>query len=274
MLLAAGTMAHSYVEAFPSEVEAFCSFAEDLPGPVTFLVDTYDVPGGYEAAIRVIRELGLTDHLGVRIDSGDLARLARETRGTLDGAGLGGARIFVSGGLDEYDLERFRREGVPIDAAGVGTRMGVSADACTLDNAYKLVEFGGRPVLKLSAGKATLPDAKQVWRRLPMDSDVLAEPGESGPAGSEPLLRPVMRDGRRVDGPDTIEAARLRLTRDLAALPERACDLRQPSTPDVVLSSRLRSLRDHTAGLHTAGLHVGAGAAGAAVRSLAGELSA
>ncbi len=241
-LEASGTMAHSYIEAFPSEVDAFRAFASDLPGRTTFLVDTYDTANGVDAAIEVIRELGLSDHLGVRLDSGDLAQLARQTRGQLDAAGLHSVRIFVSGGLDEYDLERFRTLGVPIDAAGVGTRMGVSADAPSLDSAYKLVAFGGRPVLKLSAGKATLPGAKQVWRRFPIESDLLATREEPGPADSEPLLVPVMGGGSRVAPPDTIDAARSRLTRDLGELPSSARDLHEPTAPVAVESECLRAL--------------------------------
>jgi nicotinate phosphoribosyltransferase len=241
-LEAAGTMAHSYIEAFPSEIDAFRAFARDLPGRTTFLVDTYDTARGVDAAIQVIHELGLHDNLGVRLDSGDLVQLARQTRAQLDGAGLRNVRIFVSGGLDEYDLERFRALEAPIDAAGVGTRMGVSADAPYLDSAYKLVAFGARPVLKLSAGKATLPGAKQVWRRFPIESDVLASRQESAPAGYEPLLVPVMAEGSRHGPLDTIEAARRRLARDLGALPSAARDLHEPAAPEVVHSEHLRSL--------------------------------
>jgi len=248
-LEAAGTMAHSYIEAFPTEADAFRAFAVDLPGRTTFLVDTYDTAGGVDTAIEVIRELGLSGALGVRLDSGDLAQLARETRVQLDTARLHNVRIFVSGGLDEYDLERFRADGAPIDAAGVGTRMGVSADAPYLDSAYKLVAFAGRPVLKLSAGKATLPGAKQVWRHSPIDTDVLAMREEPGPASSEALLVSVMLKGARVESPDTIEAARGHLARDLRGLPPVACNLHEPTSPDVVVSKRLRSLTDElTAG--------------------------
>ena len=249
-LKAAGTMAHSYIEAFSTEAGAFRAFAEDLPERTTFLVDTYDTRTGVEAAIGVIRQLGLNGPLGVRLDSGDLARLARETREQLDGAGLPDVRIFVSGGLDEYDLERFRVDKIPIDAAGVGTQMGVSADAPSLDSAYKLVAFGERPVLKLSTGKATLPGAKQVWRRLPIREELLATRNEPGPAGMEPLLVPVMRGGVREGPPDTVAAARQRLERDLDGLYPSACDLHAPTCPPVVLSERLQALRDQvTAGL-------------------------
>ena len=237
-------MAHSYIESFPTEADAFRAFTEDLPGPTTFLVDTYDTLEGVKTAVAVIRDLGLTGSLGVRLDSGNLAQLAQGTRRLLDDAGLPEVRIFVSGGLDEYDLERFRLDGIPIDAAGIGTHMGVSADAPSLDSAYKLVAYGDRPVLKLSAGKATLPGAKQVWRSSRIDDDVLATRAEPGPDGFEPLLAPVMRGGRRVGPPDTIEAARQRLVRDLDGLPSAARDLYAPAAPEATVSTLLRSLTD------------------------------
>lgn len=243
-LRAAGTMAHSYIEAFPTEADAFRAFAEDNPERSTFLVDTYDTLEGVRTAIGVIRELGLEDSLGVRLDSGDLAGLARQTRRLLDEAGFPHVRIFVSGGLDEHDLERFVREGAPIDAAGLGTRVGVSADAPYVDSVYKLVQFGEHPVLKLSADKATLPGPKQVWRRLPIEEDVLATRDEAGPEGFEPLLVPVMVGGARVGPPDTIEEARARLAHDLDGLPPAARDLEEPEAPGVRLSSPLASLTE------------------------------
>lgn len=247
-LRAAGTMAHSYIEAFPSEADAFRAFVEDVPGRRTFLVDTYDTVGGVRTAIEVMRELGLESDLGVRLDSGDLVALSRETRRLLDEAGFPQVRIFVSGGLDEHDLRRFVAEGAPIDAAGVGTRMGVSADAPYLDSAFKLVQLGDHPVLKLSTGKATLPGPKQVWRRLPIEEDVLATRHEPGPEGCEPLLEPVMRGGVRAQPPGTIGAARARLDRDLDALPPQARDLTAPVPPAVRLSDRLAALSDTVAG--------------------------
>jgi nicotinate phosphoribosyltransferase len=243
-LRAAGTMAHSYIEAFEDEAEAFRAFAADRPGQTTFLVDTYDTRRGVERAIEVIRELGAVDDAAIRIDSGDLAAEARWARERLDLAGLAGVRILVSGGLDEYDLERLVREGAPIDAAGVGTRMGVSADAPTLDSVYKLVAYGDRPVLKLSEGKVTLPGAKQVWRRRPTDDDLLAGRDEPAPPGREPLLVPVMVGGTRVGAVGTLLEARDRLQRDLAGLPATAQDLGDPSPPTVRVSTTLAALAD------------------------------
>ena len=124
-LAAAGTMAHSFIEAFADEERAFTAFAEDFPGRTTFLVDTYDTGRGVRTAIEVARRLRLTGPVGVRLDSGDLAGLARSARRLLDEAGLPGARIFASGGLDEYAIAGLVAQQAPIDAYGVGTKMGV-----------------------------------------------------------------------------------------------------------------------------------------------------
>jgi nicotinate phosphoribosyltransferase len=249
-LTASGTMAHSYIEAFPSEAEAFRAFARDRRGAMTFLVDTYDTVGGVAAAIEVIHELGLGDHAAVRLDSGDLAALAHQTRRQLDRAGLSRVRIFASGGLDEHELDRLRAEGAPVDAAGVGTSLGVSEGAPALDTVYKLVAYDDRPVLKLSPGKATLPGPKQVWRGPAGSPDVVATRDEPGPDGYEPLLVPVMVAGRRLGPPDTIAAARDRLDRDLAALPTAATRLRDPQAPVARVSELLQALTDEIAAQH------------------------
>jgi nicotinate phosphoribosyltransferase len=239
-----GTMAHSYVQAFPTEVDAFTAFVQDFPGHTTFLVDTYDSLEGVEAAAAVIKRLGLAQSAAVRIDSGDLNQLARQARKVLDTSDLPGVQIFASGGLDEYDLERFHFEGTPIDSAGVGTLVGVSADAPSLDTVYKLVTLDGRPVMKLSTGKATLPGAKQIWRRHSVDGDFLTTRGAPGLDGAEPLLVPVMREGARQGPPDTIDAAHARLIRDLETLSPVALDLHEPVPPRVTVSPELRTLTD------------------------------
>ena len=250
-LVAAGTMAHSYIEAFATEEEAFRAFAADCPGRTTFLVDTYDTIEGVRTAASVILDLRLHDRedarLGVRLDSGDLLALSIETRRILDEAGLHGVRIFASGGLDEHEIDRLLRAGAPIDAFGIGTRLGVSADAPALDSAYKLVEYADRPVMKLSTGKVTLPGAKQVFR-LPGDSgDVIGLRDEPAPGGASPLLAPVMLGGRRVGPPSTIDEARARCAADVAALPEPARRLDDPRPPPVHVSPALAHLRDRTA---------------------------
>jgi nicotinate phosphoribosyltransferase len=245
-LPAAGTMAHSFIEAFGSEEQAFTAFAEDFPGKTTFLVDTYDTVNGIRAAIEVVRGLDLPGPVGVRLDSGDLGVLAVAARRLLDDAGLSDARIFASGGLDEYAIAGLVARGVPIDAYGVGTKMGTSADAPYLDTAYKLTEFGGRPVMKLSEGKATLPGAKQVHRGP--GSDLIALRDEPPPAGHQPLLTPVMRHGVRLHPAEPLTAARQRCAGALAWLPGPARQLRSPAPVPVAVSPALRTLRQHLAG--------------------------
>ena len=138
-----GTMAHSFVTAFDDEREAFRAFAEDHPARTTFLVDTYDTIVGVDHAIDVIKEMRLPGEVGVRLDSGDLDRLSREVRRVLDHAGLRRAKIFASGGLDEHEVAELVRAGAPVNAFGVGTQLGVSADAPYVDTVYKLVGTTG-----------------------------------------------------------------------------------------------------------------------------------
>lgn len=242
-LQAVGTMAHSYIQAFPTEREAFRAFADDFPESTTFLVDTFDTLDGVRSAIDVIRELGVSARSGIRLDSGDLGELARESRRLLDGAGLADARIVASGGLDEYEIARLLAEGAPIDTFGVGTKMGVSADAPYLDSVYKLVAYGERPVMKLSPAKVTAPGAKQVFRRVdgPFD-DVIGLRDEPIAPEREPLLVPVMRDGRRVDEGDDWHSANERFRRDLLRLPDSARRIERPAQPLARRSRRLDNL--------------------------------
>jgi nicotinate phosphoribosyltransferase len=160
----AGTMAHSYVQAHATQLDAFRSFARRYPRTV-LLVDTYDTLGGVRDVVRLARELGPAFQVtAVRLDSGDLLELSRSARRLLDDAGLRHVGIFASGGLDEDAIAQFVHQGAPIDGFGVGTALGVSEDAPALDMAYKLVSYAQRGCIKLSPGKALLPGRKQVFR--------------------------------------------------------------------------------------------------------------
>ena len=222
-----GTMAHSFVMAFDDERESFRVFAQDHPHRTTFLVDTYDTLRGVENAVEVILEQNPPGEAGIRLDSGDLDRLSREARRILDAAGLAHAKIFASGGLDEHEVAELVRAGAPVDAFGIGTQLGVSADAPYVDTVYKLVEFDGRPVLKLSPAKATAPGRKQVWRGPSEDVIGLRDEAAPGP-NHEALLEPVIRAGRRLAPAPSIEEMRVRFRRDLAALPVKAARLVHP----------------------------------------------
>jgi nicotinate phosphoribosyltransferase len=252
----AGTMAHSYVQSFPSEAEAFRAFARAYRDDAVLLVDTFDTPRGTRRAAEVAAEVAAAGGRvrGVRIDSGDPLPVSREARRILDEAGLGELTILASGGLDEHEIARLVGADAPIDAYAVGSRFGVSADAPYLDMAYKLVEVDGQPTLKLSAGKATWPGRKQVWRAaggLAAGPDLLAEADEPAPAGAQGLLRLAMRDGVPTDAEDA-HAARARWARERARLPPaaRALDA-APLTP--VVSAALQARRDALAARLLAG---------------------
>lgn len=228
-----GTMAHSFVQAFASEREAFAAFARSRPKSLILLIDTYDTEAAARLVVEMAPELAArgTPVAGVRIDSGDLAAHARAVRAILDAGGLHDVKIFASGGLDEQLLARHRAEGVPIDGYGIGTSLTTSTDWPALDCAYKLVAYAFEPRRKRSEGKATWPGAKQVWRRYEsgrMVGDRLGLAEERG--DGEPLLVPVMRGGRRVGPLPSLEEARRRCARELAALPEPLRGL-EPADP-------------------------------------------
>jgi nicotinate phosphoribosyltransferase len=241
-----GTVAHSLVEAFKTELEAFRACAETANGSFTLLVDTYDSLSGVARAIQVAKELAPRGRRldAIRLDSGDLADLARRARRMLDDAGRSDVRIFASGGIDEYEIARLARAGAPIDGYGIGTRLAMSADAPVLDMAYKIVAYGDRPCLKLSEGKATLVGPKQVWRRRARDGrmleDRIAARDESSPGeGWEPLLEPVMRGGRSVPLP-SLEEIRARHRREMQTMPPELLAIETSHAYPVGLSDTLK----------------------------------
>lgn len=242
-----GTMAHSFVEAFGDEAAAFEAFAETFGQASVFLVYTYDSESGLRRAIEVgqkLRDAGVK-MLGVRLDSGDLAAQSKRARQMLDQAGLDEALVVVSGSLDEWRIRELVRGGAQVDVFGVGTRMGSSADAPYLDFAYKLVAYDGRPTLKLSAGKETWTERKQVRRQAEADGrinkDVLGLRHEDGPG--RPLLERVMAGGRRTGARQGWQDAAGRYKAELAGLPEAALRLDDPEAPPVEVSQALKDLQ-------------------------------
>lgn len=250
-LPASGTMAHSFVTAVAGgvaegELGAFRAFAEHYRGDPVLLVDTWDTAGGIDHATVVAKELAAAGRrlAGIRLDSGDIVALARLARERLDAAGLSDVAVFASGGLDEYEIARLLAAGAPIDGFGVGTNFATSADAPTLETVYKLVAVDDRPMAKRSTGKATLPGAKQVWRRPGFGGDVLALADEVNPTpGAEPLLEVVELDAEP-DDRSTVTAARERFEADWSALPKEYRDLTNPTRYEVKVSVRLQALAD------------------------------
>lgn len=236
-----GTMAHSYVMAFADEREAFRRFARDFPTTAVLLIDTYDTVQGARHAVEVAHELAAegVQLRGVRLDSGDLGELSKRVREVLDAGGLADVMIVASGDLDEHRITALLEAGAPIDSFGVGTQMGVSADAPALSAVYKLAEYSGRPVLKLSTGKDSLPGRKQVWRRERdgvLESDTIGLDGEEG-LGGRPLLEQVMAAGSRVGGAPSLADARETCARVLASLPEGLRSLEESEDESPVATS-------------------------------------
>ena len=242
-----GTMAHAWILAFPSEIEAFSRYAELFGAGSTLLLDTYDTI----AAARGIASAGLHPP-AVRIDSGNLVELSREVRRIFDTAGLTDTRILVSGELDEFRIADLLASGAPIDAFGVGTALSTSEDAPALGGVYKLVQIssGGkvRDVMKRSVGKATWPGRKQVYRRIEGTTavgDVVALQDEA--VEGRALLEKVIAGGELVGPPAPLTEVRLRARRLIAELPD---SLKAPDSPpayDVAVSKGLgRILRDAT----------------------------
>jgi nicotinate phosphoribosyltransferase len=235
-LRVAGTMAHSYVQAHDDEYDAFRAFARLYPDTI-LLVDTYDTLAGVRKVVDLARELGPAFRISaVRLDSGDLLELAVGARRMLDEAGLHSVGIFASGNLNEREIARLLAAGAPIDGFGVGTDMGVSRDAPSLDIAYKLVEYAGQARLKLSTGKKLLPGRKQIFRverDNTADYDVLGRRGEQ--LGGRPLLERVMAGGERCPaGQVTLNEARARAGAELDRLPARLRGIDPASPPYLV----------------------------------------
>jgi len=241
-----GTMAHSFVQVHDDESRAFENFARARPDGVILLIDTYDTEAGARKVVALAPKLkadGIAIR-GVRIDSGDLAASARKVRAILDAGGLKDAIILASGGINEDVLQRMIEARVPIDGYGIGVNLDASIDAPSLDCAYKLQEYAGRPRRKLSEGKATWPGRKQVWRRYDADGvmcgDVisLAHDTQAG----EPLLAPVMRAGKRLAPPPPLADIRAYAARALQRLPEPLRRLRQDPPYAVTIADTLKAL--------------------------------
>lgn len=245
-----GTMAHSFVEAFDDEAAAFAAFAQSRPENVVLLIDTYDTQAAARKVVALaprLKAAGIAIR-GVRLDSGDLDPGSRSVRRILDAGGLNDITIFVSGGLDEDQLAALTRSAAPIDGYGVGTSLTTSSDAPTLDCVYKLQEYAGLPRRKRSERKATWPGRKQVWRRYGPDGrmagDLIARDGDrqNGRQDGEPLLEPVMRNGRRIKPAPTLDDIRRRAREQLERIPDALRALTPAAIYPVEVAGELNEL--------------------------------
>jgi nicotinate phosphoribosyltransferase len=243
---AVGTMAHSFIQAHDLEVEAFRNFAACEPENLVLLIDTYDTHRGALRVVELAKSLRKegVQVKGVRIDSGDLAVEARQVRDILDANGCKNVRIFVSGNIDEYAIEAMKCANAPIDAFCVGTRLAVSADVPSLDCAYKLQHYAGRPRAKRSPLKETWPGPHQVYRqydshgRIAMDMLACADEIFEG----KPLLRETMIHGQRTCPSPSLGEVREFCAEELATLPMDLRALEKAGQPPTKVSERLHAL--------------------------------
>lgn len=266
-----GTMAHSFIQSFEDELSAFRSFSEGRPDHCVLLVDTYNtLESGVPNAITVAREMEAKGHrlLAIRLDSGDLAYLAKRSRRMLDEAGLHYVKISASNQLDEYVVKSLLDQEAPIDIFGVGTSLVTGKPDAALDGVYKLSYYDGQPRIKLSESitKTTLPGIKQVYRAAEANDcfagadvvsladeqniDMMSHPFEAGKSMSlknfrlEPLLFKVMENGKRAGATFSLEEIAAFSATRLALLPPEYKRFHFPHLYKVGLSNGLLKLRE------------------------------
>jgi len=268
---ASGTMAHSFIESYDDELSAFIHFAEVQPRDCVLVVDTYDtLKSGIPNAIKVAKKMEEKGFRlnGIRLDSGDLAYLAKESRKRLNRAGLDYVQIAVSNQLDEYIIKSLLEQQAPIDVFGVGTSLVTGHPDGALDGVYKLAFANGKPRIKLSenVSKITLPHRKQVFRILdsygnfagadavtlfdesnidkmyhptyPLKSLSLADQPK------EPVLHKVMENGQRVNRPFSLSEIRQYSQGRLEKLPQEYKRFDNPHIYKVGISNKLQNERD------------------------------
>lgn len=240
-----GTIAHALVMALGSlegsENEAFAAFHRYFPG-APLLIDTYDTV----AAARMLADRVNSGELqleGVRLDSGDLAALSREVRSILPGV-----PIIASGDLDEWKIAKLKSDGACIDGYGLGTKL---VSGSPINGVYKLVEIDGIPVMKEASGKVTYPGKKQIFRTVKNGQfigDCLGLSAENVHNCDSyiPLIKLVVKEGKRVEEPDSLDDIAKRTAASVASLPPETRQLNNPISPPVEISTGLQSLTQKT----------------------------
>jgi nicotinate phosphoribosyltransferase len=272
-----GTMAHSFIQSFDTEYEAFKTYAENFPDNCTLLVDTYNtLESGVKNAIKVDKEIlkPMGKSLaGIRIDSGDLAYLSKKARKMLDEAGLTNAKICVSNSLDEYLITSLLNQNAPIDSFGVGENLITAKSNPVFGGVYKLVamEHNGmiEPKIKISDNieKITNPHFKTVYRLYDNDNkfitDILSIYDEGKPSGDITLTNPndsfqtkvvtdykvkklkvkMIEKGEIIYNFPSIEETRQKVQSELSTLWDEALRLENSHTYIINLSDKLTKLK-------------------------------
>ncbi|HWR11784.1 MAG TPA: nicotinate phosphoribosyltransferase [Rectinemataceae bacterium] len=271
-----GTMAHSWVMTFPSELDAFRAYAEIYPSNAVLLIDTYNtLESGINNAIIVGKELAAKGYsFGVRLDSGDIDYLTRKVRERLDNAGFPDAKIVVSNELDEAIIEHLVASKAPIDIWGVGTKLVTGGDEAAFTGVYKLAAMRSgaaeKAVMKVSDNpeKSTNPGRKNLFRLYDesgtsrLDLVTLDEEApEAGteiianhpmgdyrrlsivPARVEPLLSKVMENGKTVEGQLDLKSSQEYMAKRLETFDTTYLRQLNPHIYKVSISTKLRDMK-------------------------------
>jgi nicotinate phosphoribosyltransferase len=252
-----GTMAHSFVMSFKQEIDSFLAYATTFPGRTILLVDTYNTKKGIENAVTVGLYLKEKKYRlqGIRLDSGDIVYWSKLARKMLNSAGLNYVNIVASGNLDEFKIKDLLKQGACLDSFGVGTNMGTSIDAPSLDVIYKISEITNEegnflPTMKLSSRKVTYPGRKQVFRiqdrKGRFIKDILGLDKEDSPGKS--LLIKVVDKGKIIYKCPSLENIRSFAEKNLSRFPDRMKDIDTKYRYPVIISKRLAQLRKKIAG--------------------------
>ncbi|UII23112.1 nicotinate phosphoribosyltransferase [Fulvivirga ligni] len=266
-----GTMAHSFIQSYEDEISAFRDFADGRPDDCILLVDTYNtLKSGVPNAIQVAKEMKEKGHQlkAIRLDSGDLAYLAKKARKMLDDEGFHDVKIAASNQLDEFVIKSLMHQEAPIDIYGVGTNLVTGQPDGAFDGVYKLSYHNGQPRIKLSENisKTTLPHRKQVWRLYDEEgqlygADVVGLEGEIditqmhhpyephknmhiGNIQKKPTLNKVFENGKNISGAPTLTEIKKYSQEQLGLLPVEYKRFEYPHTYKIGISSELKSLRD------------------------------
>ena len=238
---ASGTMAHSWIQRFPTELESFKTFYKIYGKNSILLIDTYDIKNGALNACKTSKDIR-----GVRIDSGDLVENSKIVRKILDENGLKSAIITLSSDLNEHKIKDLIEKGAPADAFGVGTEMVTSRDDPVVNSVYKLIQHNGIPKIKISEGKITYPGKKQVYRVYDENGkfvkDILMLENETPPDKFEPFLAPIMRKGELIYDLPSLDKIQQFYFKNMKKLPEEYKKLEQLNLFRLELSNGIKEL--------------------------------
>ncbi|MHA2400190.1 MAG: nicotinate phosphoribosyltransferase [Promethearchaeota archaeon] len=245
-----GTMAHSFIQRFDTELESFKTYFNIYDDNSILLIDTYDTEKGAKKSTQFGNKIK-----GVRIDSGDLAKHAKKVRRILDEKGNHNVLIVASSDLNEYKIKEITDKNAPIDAFGVGTELATSRDDPSISGVYKLIEYNTAPKIKISEEKITYPGIKQVFRLFDENgmfkNDILGLETEVTPDRAELVLKPIMKKAKIIIEMPELSEIQAFYNENIKKLPDIYKSLDPTQVLDLEISPKLEELTDLLMKKHT-----------------------